>query len=233
MNIVITGASKGIGRAIAEKFAANGYSLFLCSRTEAELAAAASEISSKNPSVSVNYKACDVAKKSQLKDFADWINSKTSSVDVLVNNAGSFVPGHVHEEEDGTIEYLMETNLYSAYYLSRYLLPGMMSKRSGHIFNICSIASLKAYKHGGSYSITKYAMAGLSANLRDEMKTYGVKVTSVFPGAAYTASWDSSGVSPDRIMTANDIAEMILTSAKLSPQACVEEIVIRPQLGDL
>ena len=139
----------------------------------------------------------------------------------------------MHEEEDGTIEYLMETNLYSAYYLSRYLLTGMMSRKSGHIFNICSIASLKAYKHGGSYSITKYAMAGLSANLRDEMKTYGVKVTSVFPGAAYTASWDSSGVSPDRIMTANDIAEMIFTSAKLSPQACVEEIVIRPQLGDL
>ena len=233
MNIVITGASKGIGRAIAEKFAANGYSLFLCSRTEKELAAAASEISSKNPSVSVQYKPCDVAKKNQLKEFADWINTQTSSVDVLVNNAGSFVPGHVHEEEDGTIEYLMETNLYSAYYLSRYLLPGMMTKKSGHIFNICSIASLKAYKHGGSYSITKYAMAGLSANLRDELKTYGVKVTSVFPGAAYTASWDSSGVSPDRIMTASDIAEMIFTSARLSPQACVEEIVIRPQLGDL
>jgi short-subunit dehydrogenase len=233
MNIVITGASKGIGRAIAEKFAANGYSLFLCSRTEKELAAAASEISSKHPSVSVQYKPCDVAKKNQLKEFADWINTQTSSVDVLVNNAGSFVPGHVHEEEDGTIEYLMETNLYSAYYLSRYLLPGMMTKKSGHIFNICSIASLKAYKHGGSYSITKYAMAGLSANLRDELKTYGVKVTSVFPGAAYTASWDASGVSPDRIMTADDIAEMIFTSAKLSPQACVEEIVIRPQLGDL
>ena len=127
MNIVITGASKGIGRAIAEKFAANGYSLFFCSRTEAELAAAAFEISSKYPSVSVNYKVCDVAKKNQLKAFADWINTQTSSVDVLVNNAGSFVPGHVHEEEDGTIEYLMETNLYSAYYLSRYLLPGMMT----------------------------------------------------------------------------------------------------------
>jgi short-subunit dehydrogenase len=109
----------------------------------------------------------------------------------------------------------------------------MMERKQGHIFNICSIASLKAYKYGGSYSITKYAMAGLSANLRDEMRKFGVKVTSVFPGAAYTASWDSSDVSPDRIMTANDIAEMIYTSANLSPQACVEEIVIRPQLGDL
>jgi len=233
MNIVITGASKGIGKAIAEKFAANGYSLFLCARTESEIAATANELQKKYPAITADYQVCDVAKKSELRKFADWIHTKTNAVDVLVNNAGSFVPGHVHEEEDGTIEHLMETNLYSAYYLTRYLLPPMMQRKHGHIFNICSIASLKAYAHGGSYSITKYALDGLSANLRDEMKNFGVKVTSVYPGAAYTASWNASGISPDRIMTANDIAEMIYTSAHLSPQACVEEIVIRPQLGDL
>ena len=233
MNIVITGASKGIGKAIAEKFAANGYSIFLCARNEKELAGTAADIAQNFPSVEVHHKSCDVSKKKQLKQFADWIHSKTPAADVLVNNAGSFIPGHVHEEEDGVIEFLMETNLYSAYYLSKYLLHPMMDRRSGHIFNICSIASLKAYRHGGSYGITKYAMAGLSANLRDEMMKYGVKVTSVFPGAAYTASWDASGVDPKRIMTAGDIAEMIYAAANLSPQACVEEIVIRPQLGDL
>ena len=233
MNIVITGASKGIGKAIAEKFAANGYSLFLCARNERELADTSNNISQKFPGVHVDYKTCDVSKKTELKEFAQWVLSKSDAVNILVNNAGSFVPGHVHEEEDGVIEFLMETNLYSAYYLTKYLLSPMMDRKSGHIFNICSIAALKAYKHGGSYSITKYAMAGLSANLRDEMKKYGVKVTAVFPGAAYTASWDSSGVDPDRIMTADDIAEMIFSAASLSPQACVEEIVIRPQLGDL
>ena len=233
MNIVITGASKGFGKAIAEKFAANGYDLFLCSRNENDLADTAGSISQKFPGITVHYRSCDVSKKNELKDFADWILDKSKAVDVLINNAGRFVPGHVHEEEDGVIEFLMETNLYSAYYLSKYLLPGMMERKSGHIFNMCSIASLKAYKHGGSYSITKYALAGLSVNLRDEMKKYGVKVTAVFPGAAYTASWDASGVDPERIMTANDIAEMIYTAANLSPQACVEEIVIRPQLGDL
>jgi short-subunit dehydrogenase len=233
MNIVITGASKGIGKAIAEKFAANGYSLFLCARTESELAATANSIAQKFPGITVEYTICDVSKKNELKAFADWVLNKAKNVDVLINNAGSFVPGQVHEEEDGTIEYLMETNLYSAYYLSRYLLPSMMDKKSGHIFNICSIAALKAYKYGGSYSITKYAMTGLSVNLRDEMREYGVKVTAVYPGAAYTASWEGSGIPAERMMTANDIAEMIYTSSSLSPQACVEEIVIRPQLGDL
>lgn len=233
MNIVITGASKGIGKAIAEKFAANGYSLFLCARNEEQLARTSEAISTKNSSVKVRYKTCDVSRKDDLKSFASWIIDNSESVDVLVNNAGSFVPGHVHEEDDGVIEYLMATNLYSAYYLSKYLLPGMMQRKQGHIFNICSIAALKAYRHGGSYSITKYAMAGLSANLREEMMKYGVKVTSVFPGAAYTASWASGDVKPERIMTAEDIAEMIFAASSLSAQACVEEIVIRPQLGDL
>jgi len=233
MNIVITGASKGIGKAIAEKFAANGYSLFLCARTASELAETARNISLKFPNVNVEYKECDVSKKEELHTFADWIHTHTTAVDVLVNNAGSFVPGQVHEEEDGTIEYLMKTNVYSAYYLTRYLLPQMMKRKSGHIFNICSIAALKAYKYGGSYSITKYAMAGLSVNLRDELREYGVKVTAVYPGATYTASWEGSGIPAGRMMTAEDIADMIYTSSSLSPQACVEEIVIRPQLGDL
>jgi short-subunit dehydrogenase len=233
MNIVITGASKGIGRAVAEKFASNGYSLFLCARNVNDLSLASNDLQMRFPNVKVNFKRCDVSKKDQLKEFAGWIKEQTDNVDVLVNNAGSFVPGHVYEEEDGVIEHLMETNLYSAYYLTKYLLPEMMERKKGHIFNICSIASLKAYKHGGSYSVTKYAMAGLTANLRDEMREFGVKVTAVFPGAAYTGSWDSTDVSPDRIMKASDIAEMIYAASNLSLQACVEEIVIRPQLGDL
>nr|MBA4166337.1 SDR family NAD(P)-dependent oxidoreductase [Chitinophagaceae bacterium] len=169
----------------------------------------------------------------EVEAFAKWILSETASIDILINNAGVYTPGKVHEEADGALENLMNTNVYSAYWLSRHLLPSMMERKSGHIFNICSIASLKAYPYGGSYSITKYALAGLSANLRDEMKQYNVKVTSVFPGAVWTASWDQSGVDPDRIMKASDIAELIFTSANLSPQACVEEIVIRPQPGDI
>lgn len=233
MNIVITGASKGIGKSIAEKFASNGYSLFLCSRKESDLAELAKHLQQQYPSIKVYFKTCDVSDKEEVSAFADWVLSQTKNIGVLINNAGTFTQGHVYKEEDGVLEQLMETNLYSAYYLSRALIPSMIKNKRGHIFNICSIASLKAYKYGGSYSITKYAMAGLSANLRDELMEYNIKVTSVFPGAAYTASWDASGIDPNRIMKAADIAEMIYTSAHLSPQACVEEIVIRPQLGDL
>ncbi len=233
MNIVVTGASKGIGKAIVQKFAKNGYSLFLCARKEEPLKTLAESIITDYPSIKVHYKTCDVSIKDDVLSFASWILSKTDKVDVLINNAGAFIQGHVHDEPDGVLEQLMATNLYSAYYLTRSLVPSMKKNLSGHIFNICSIASLKAYQYGGSYSITKYAMAGFSANLRDELKQFNVKVTSVFPGAAYTASWDASGVDPERIMKAEDISELIYSVAHLSPQACVEEIVIRPQLGDL
>ena len=98
-------------------------------------------------------------------------------------------------------------NLYTAYHVTRAFLPSMMKKKSGHIFNMCSIASLSAYKNGGSYSISKYALMGFSKNLREELKPYNIKVTAVYPGAVYTSSWEGSGVEPQRIMEVNDIAK--------------------------
>ena len=128
---------------------------------------------------------------------------------------------------------MIAANLYSAYYVTRALLPSMMKKKAGHIFNMCSIASLQAYSNGGSYSISKYALMGFSKNLREELKPYNIKVTTVYPGAVYTSSWEGSGIEPSRILEVYDIAEMIYAASLLSPQACVEDIVIRPQQGDL
>jgi NADP-dependent 3-hydroxy acid dehydrogenase YdfG len=123
--------------------------------------------------------------------------------------------------------------LYGTYHLTRALLPAMMKKKSGHIFNISSIAGLKAYANGGSYSISKYAVRGFSKNLREEMKPFNIKVTTVYSGAVFTDSWAGAGINPERIMEVDDIANMIYAASLLSPQACVEDIVIRPQLGDL
>ena len=98
------------------------------------------------------------------------MGEKDRKIDVLVNNAGTFIPGNVYDEGEGVLEKQMEINLYSAYHLTRLLLPPMMKQKSGHIFNICSIASLQAYPNGGAYSISKFALAGFSKNLRHEMK---------------------------------------------------------------
>ncbi|MBN9379319.1 MAG: SDR family NAD(P)-dependent oxidoreductase [Chitinophagaceae bacterium] len=233
MNCIITGASRGLGKAIAEKFAGGGYNLCLISRSEEALRRTTDELAGKFPSIRISSHAFDLGDKQQAIQCGDWILGLGDPVDILVNNAGQFIPGSIHNEADGALEKMMEVNLYSAYHLTRVLLPGMMAQKKGHIFNLCSIASLKAYPNGGSYSISKFALAGFSKNLREELKSYGIKVTALYPGATYTDSWAGSGVDPVRIMEAGDIAEMVYAASRLSPQAAVEEIVLRPQLGDL
>ena len=233
MNVVITGASKGFGKAIAEKFASEAHNLYVCSRNPVALYKAVDDIMTRFPGITVKAKPFDLSKKDQAKEFGKWILDAGVSIDVLVNNAGLFIPGSVHNEEEGTLEKMIEVNLYSAYHLTRSLIGKMMKQKSGHIFNMCSIASLQAYNNGGAYSISKFALAGFSKNLREEMKPYGIKVTTVFPGAALTDSWAGSDIEPNRIMEAADIAKMIYACTELSLQACPEDIIIRPQLGDL
>jgi short-subunit dehydrogenase len=233
MNVVITGASRGLGNAIAHVFAQNGHDLILTSRNEIALYNAMQEFMTAYPNISVKAKAFDLSIKEEAQAFGKWVLGLQVPIDVLVNNAGLFDPGSVYNEPDGTLEHMMAVNLFSAYHVTRSVINEMIAHKSGHIFNMCSIASLKAYPNGGAYSISKYALAGFSTNLREEMKPHGIKVTAVYPGAAYTDSWAESGVDPKRIMEAEDIARMVYTAAHLSPQACVEEIILRPQLGDL
>jgi short-subunit dehydrogenase len=233
MNVIITGASRGLGKATAELFAAHGHNLYLSSRSETALYKAMEELMMKYPDVTIKAKPFDLSKKENVIALGNWILSLGISIDVLFNNAGSFVPGSVHDEPDGALENQVDTNLYSAYHLTRSLLPKMIQQKNGHIFNMCSVASLKAYKNGGAYSISKFALLGFSKNLREEMMPYGIKVTAVIAGAAYTDSWVSSGIDKKRFMETEDVAKMIYASSQLSPQACVEEILMRPQLGDI
>jgi short-subunit dehydrogenase len=233
MNVVITGASKGIGKAIAEKFAREGYDLFLCSRNEKQLSQIAGQLKKSNPNGDILFYAADLSNKREVQQFGEWLLRQNKPFDILINNAGIFFPGSIYNEEDGVLEKTININLYAHYHLTRILLPGMMKRKQGHIFNMCSIAALKAYHNGGSYSISKFALMGFSKNLREEMKPYNIKVTAVYPGAVFTSSWEASGVKPERIMEVADIAETIYVISKLSPQACVEDIILRPQLGDL
>jgi short-subunit dehydrogenase len=238
MNIVITGASRGIGRAVAAAYAAAGHHLYLCARNEATLQNTITTLQKAFPSVTIKGNAQDLSKKEGALALGQWILDQKIRIDVLVNNAGTYLPGGITDEHTGVLDQMLDLNLFSAYHLTRALLPSMMHQEviqgaRGHIFNICSIASQQAYANGGAYGISKYALYGFSKNLREEMKTKLIKVTAVLPGAVFTDSWGDFDNSGHRIMVAEDIATMIFTSSQLSPGACVEEIVIRPQLGDL
>lgn len=232
MIVFISGASSGIGFAVAAQFAAAGDTLVLCSRNEKKLYDAVEKLLTNYPGCSIHARAGDLSVKETAKEIGAWCLG-FGAPDIVVNNAGNFIPGSIHKEDDTVLEQMIGNNLYSAYHLTRAVLPAMIDAKKGHLFNICSIASLQAYANGGSYSISKFALMGFSKNLREELKPHGIKVTAVYPGATLTGSWDGFTIDPKRIMESNDIAKMIFTASRLSPMAVVEDIILRPQLGDL
>lgn len=228
--VVVTGGTKGIGRAVIEKFINCGFDIATCARKQADLDALKNAL--KDKAAIYTFQA-DVSDKSQASLFCQFVLSLKRPVDVLVNNAGYFVPGQISTEPDGNLEAMMAANLYSAYHTTRGFVDAMKAARSGHIFNICSIASIKAYANGGSYAITKFAMLGMSKCLREELKEYGIRVTAVMPGATKTASWDGVDLPEERFMKVEDVADLIYASYSLSGRSVVEEVIIRPQLGDI
>lgn len=231
--ILITGCTKGIGLALVEAFAAKSFQIIGCARNAEDIALLAQKLEKEFPAQKIFLKSCDVADKNELKAFANEALTKFPQIDILVNNAGVFLPGSILEELDGVYETQINTNLSSAYFLSRALIPQMIKKGSGHVFNMCSTASIKAYPNGGSYCMSKFALYGMSKVLREELKPHGIKVTAVLPGPTYTNSWNGTDLPQERFMPAHDIAKMIVAASELSETSTVEEILIRPQLGDI
>jgi len=166
-------------------------------------------------------------------DFGEFVKNNWSSIDILVNNTGIFIPGKILEEQDGVMEKLWSVNLASAYYVTRVLAPLMIRKNQGHIFNMCSVASIKAYPNGGSYSISKFGLLGFSKVLREELKYMGIKVTAIIAGSTWSDSWKGADFPENRLMQPHDIASTIYAAYALSTVAVVEELIIRPQKGDL
>jgi short-subunit dehydrogenase len=231
-SILVTGGTKGIGRAIVERFAGEGFDVFTCARNEADLLALKKSLEEKHPKIQVLASVADLSKKEEVNRFAEEVKSITIP-DVLVNNTGIFLPGALHDEPDGNFEFMMQTNLFSAYYLSRAFVKEMITRRSGHIFSMGSIAGLTAYPNGGSYAVSKWAMLGMTKCLREELKPHQVKVTSILPGATLTDSWAGVDLPTERFVRAQDVAESVWAAYNLSPQTVVEEVIIRPQLGDI
>ena len=225
--IFISGGSKGIGFAIAKRFYREGYEVIVCARGAEGLAQAKEELPN------LHTYTCDIADKQAVKTLCATIRQHHGTLDVLVNNGGVFLPGQMHSEEDEIFEKLIQTNLFSTYYMTKGLLPDMIEAGKGTVVNMCSIASITAYEHGGSYSVSKFAMHGFSKSLREEMKPKGIRVVAILPGATYTASWDGMDIPAERMIPAEDIAEITWNAVQMSQRTVIEDIVVRPQLGDL
>lgn len=233
--VVVTGGTKGIGRAIVLRFLRAGRPVVTCARSASDLAELQTATRAEVPGAVLHTLPADLSKQEDCRHFTDFVLSLEGEVDVLVNNTGAFLPGRLQDEPaDGSqLRQMLAANLLSAYDVTLPLLPGLIARRQGHIFTICSTASITAYPNGGSYGIAKHALHGLTRNLREELKEHNIRVTAVLPGATLTASWAGVDLPAERFIQSDDVAEAIFSAYSLSPHAVVEELLIRPQLGDI
>ena len=226
MKAVITGATKGIGRAIAIKLWKEGYHLALVARGLEELTALRDELFLSGRTVLVY--AVDCADKDAVYQFLNDIENDFGFADVLVNNVGAFLPGSMLDEADDAFEKQQALNVNAAYYISKFFGKKMRTDQRGHIFNICSVASKAPVENGGSYSVTKAAMLSLNNVLRQELAPHNVKVTAFLPGSTKTSSWEGTTIPDEKFVQPEDIAETLFTILNLSKGVNVDEVLITP-----
>jgi hypothetical protein len=186
-----------------------------------------------NSSVSAAGLATDCADPAQVNAFADFVLQQFPQVDVLVNNAGIFTPGSVLDESEDVLAVQYQINFHTAYTLSKVFGRKMREVGSGHIINICSIAALNPVAEAGSYTVTKFALYGLTKVLRLELMQHNVKVTAILPGSTLTNSWEGTTISKDRFIAADDIANAVMYCLNASSGANPDEIIINPLEGSV
>ena len=231
--ILITGASQGIGAALARAFAAEvrGVKLALVARNEKNLRAVAKACAKLGAKAEVF--VADVADEAAVAALGLAVAKKLGRVDALVNNAGIFEGAPFAQTTVAQFDRVVSANLRSAFLVTQAFLPGMLARESGDVFFMSSIAGLQAYPNGAAYCAAKFGVTGLAQVLRAETKGTGVRVCCVHPGATWSPSWEKSGVSPERIMPAEDLARAFVDIYRLGRRTVVEEIVLRPEQGDV
>jgi len=232
-NAIITASTKGMGRAIAITFAKIGVNLAICSRNNDDLLAFKKELLVINPTIKVFISVTDCSIKQQLLNFAAGAEEELGFISIIINSVGMYTYSSILDDGDETFEKEVNTNLAPAYWLYRYFGKSMIAAHEGHIFTICSVASLNPIAEAGSYSVTKYGLLGLSKVMRLEMQPHGVKVTAIIPGSTLTDSWKGMEVDKDKMVLPEDIASAIINIYKMSAGANVDEIIIRPTYGQV
>lgn len=231
--VLITGASQGIGAAIARVFAAEvrGVRLALVARNQRNLAAVARRCASLGATVEPF--PCDVTDEAAVAQMAMAVTERFGGADVVINNAGRFAGAPFTEMSVADFDRMIAVNLRSVFLVAKAFVPGMIARGRGDVFNLSSIAALTAYPGGAGYSAAKAGVASLSKVMRAELRTTGVRVCCVYPGATVSPSWEGSGVDEARMMPAEDVARAFLDVYRLTRRTVVEEIILRPQGGDI
>lgn len=236
--VLITGATSGIGKACAEKFAAANYNLIITGRREERLLALKNELQNKN-SIKVLALCFDVQDKEAVFNHLENLPEGWKTIDILINNAGLALGKDSFEEADlQDWETMLNTNVHGLLYVTRAVLPGMIARKQGHIINMGSVAGKDVYEKGNAYCGSKFAVDALSKGMRIDLLRHNIKVTAIHPGAVETefsmvrfkgdkekADATYKGMEP---LTGSDIADIIFYCATLPAHVCINDLTVTP-----
>ncbi|HUO60609.1 MAG TPA: SDR family oxidoreductase [Candidatus Acidoferrales bacterium] len=224
---LVTGASRGIGAAIAKELAALGATVFLVGRNRTALGNTAQRIAAAGGKAETF--CCDVTSLDEVHHLAEHVRQRCGQLYVLVNNAGlGNFSTPLHEMPPEQFDSILNTNLRAVYYMIREFAPGMMAAKAGHIINISSIASKNALRNGAAYAASKWGLNGLSVSVAEELRDYGVRVSIICPGSTETSLSPHEGKRTDRMLQPEDIAHVVRALVTQTTQSFISEVVIRP-----
>ncbi len=224
---LVTGAGKGIGKAVALALAAEGVNVGILARTEKDLVALADKI--KTMGVKVAYATADVSDMKAVNIAIGSITAELGDIDILINNAGTGTFGKFLDLAPADWEQQVKVNLFGVYYVTRAILPAMIERKSGDIVNISSTAGKNGASGTSAYSASKFGVIGLSESLMHEVRKHNIRVTALAPSTIVTDLAQSANLitgDEEKVMHPEDFAELIIAQLKLHPRLLIKEASI-------
>jgi 3-oxoacyl-[acyl-carrier protein] reductase len=225
---MVTGGSRGIGKAIARQLAALGAAVGVCGRDEEKLISATRELEAAGAKVFAQ--CADVTRELEIRAFVEAAEKQLGGITILVNNAGTGGGGFgaVQEKTEAEWDQVMNTNLKSVFFVSRAVIPGMIQRRGGDIINISSLAGKNTFAGGGIYCASKWGLQGLSGCMAEDLRTHGIRVSVICPGSVATEFMGRGPKDPSKVLTPDDVAHAVGMVATQGPQSIISEVHLRP-----
>jgi NADP-dependent 3-hydroxy acid dehydrogenase YdfG len=231
--IWVTGASTGIGKAIAFEFSKAGYTVVVTGRRKSRLVSIVSEIKFADREGSAF--VCNVMSERSVQSTAKRIREYYGQIDLLINNAGATVFKAFLDTKSYDFDSVIDTNLRGTFLCTKAVLPQMVKRKNGHIINILSVAATHALENSSVYAASKAGILAMSNCLREEVRRFNIKISNIFPGATETAMWESKARQKyrHRMITPNDVAKIVLQIYEQPKKVMIEDVVVRPMKGDI
>jgi len=226
MTALVTGASRGIGLAIARRLGELGARLSLCARDSARLESATAAL--RNEGFQTLAMAADVTHANEIQTLVDRTHRELGPIDILINNAGIGRFGPAHQMSEADWDAVLDTNLKSVFLVTRAVAPGMIERKRGHIVNISSLAGKNAFANGGIYCASKWGLMGLTACMAEDLRAHNIRVSAICPGSVATDFSPHTGRDTSKLLQPDDVAHAVATLVTQAPQSFISEIDLRP-----